>query len=98
MGLFNQRRPRRFHHEYIFAGKRKDRLRAMEERPGKDYDMAERPVPDGKLARGVFLNATKYASRRSERRASGGRYLTTAFAVISVLLLVLIWRLLLCLW
>lgn len=32
MGIFDIRKPRRFHHEYIYYNQRKERLKAVEER------------------------------------------------------------------
>lgn len=97
MGLFNQRKPRSFHHEYMFVDRRKDRLEAMKECAKRELSMPENNVPGVRMERGVFLKATKYAVRGSERRSYSGRYLTTVFAVILIFLLVLIWKLLLCL-
>lgn len=95
MGLFNQRRPRAFHYEYMFVDRRKERLEAIKEKTGREESASVEPAPKGRLARGVFLNATKYAFRRNERGISGGRFVTTVVAMLLILLLVLIWRILL---
>lgn len=95
MGIFNQRKPRAFHHEYMFAGRRKERLKGMNGKAGAEDCASVKPASGGRLAKGVFLNATKYALRRNARRLSGGFFMTTAFAIILILLLVLLWRVLL---
>ena len=96
MGLFNQRRPRGFRHEYMFVDERKDRLKAVEERAKAELGRAEPPCSGRDGIRGVFLAATKHARKRSERRLAGGFVL--GYGVIAVLLVVLVavWKMLLC--
>lgn len=97
MGLFKQRRPREFHHEYIYANKRKDVLTDVEKRAKIELGMSD---DKGKSShedriRGAFLNATKYARRRSERRLSGGFILSTGVILLLIVLLVVVWKFLL---
>lgn len=97
MGLFKQRRPRGFHHEYMFVDKRKDALKNIEERAKRDLgktddkDMSNRED----RIRGAFLNATKYARCRNERRMSGGFILSTGIILLLIILLVIVWKFLL---
>lgn len=96
MSLFSQRRPRGFHHEYMFADKRKDKLRAIEEHAKEELGMRESRGYGGNRMKGVFLNATKYARRRSERRLAGGFMINTGVVLVLIVLLAAVWRLLLC--
>lgn len=92
MGLFNQRKPRGFHHEYMFIDTRKERLKAMEEHAKKELEDANKPVDGRRLERGVFLKATRHASKRSGHDAPGGMRQTMFFIVLLALLLLLMWR------
>ena len=84
MRLFKQRRLRAFHHEYMYTDKRKDVLKDVEDRSSYEDRI-----------RGAFLNSTKYARRRSERRLSGGFILSTGIILLLIVLLVFVWRFLL---
>lgn len=43
--LFKPRKPRRFHHDYLFVDERKERLKEIEERARKELGL---PSPDSK--------------------------------------------------
>lgn len=96
MSLFSQRKPRGFHHEYMFVDKRKDKLRAIEEHAKEELGMRERRGYDGNRMKGVFLNSTRYARRRSERRLTGGLVVNTGVILVLIVLLAAVWKLLLC--
>lgn len=97
MGLFKQRRPRGFDRQYIFSRKDRSILEDIE----KDAESEQNPTDDNKRPehkyrmRGVFLNATKYARRRNERRKSGAFILSTGLVLILIILLIAVWKFLL---
>lgn len=93
MGLFKQRRPRGFQHQYLYADERKDVLKDVEERAKRELGKGKSSHED--RIRGAFLNATKYARRRSERRLSGGFILSTGVILLLIVLLVVVWKFLL---
>lgn len=97
MGLFRQRKPRDFHHEYMFTDMRKDKLKEVENRAKKDLGIADnnKSADREERIRGAFLNATNYTRRRSERRLSGGFVLSTGIVVVLIILLIIIWKFLL---
>ena len=97
MGLFKQRRPRGFNHQYIFSRKGKKTLK-----DAGAHAEGEQGVIDGNKGpqhqhrmRGVFLNATKYARRRNERRKSGAFILSTGLVLLLIILLFAVWKFLL---
>lgn len=95
MGLFNQRKPRRFSYRYIFVDERKDKLRDVERRAKAELGMGA-PDPHGRdRLRGVFLNATRHASSRRERRLAGGFVLTYGAILVLLVILVAVWKMLL---
>ena len=68
MGLFSMRRPRGFRHEYMFADKRKERLKAIEERAKAELGKQQSQSGGHEEIRGMFFDATRHARRRKERR------------------------------
>lgn len=95
MGLLNQRRPRGFRHEYMYADERKDRLKEIEYRAKAELGSTDTPQQRHDGIRGMFLAATKHARKRSERKLAGGFIL--GYGIIAVLLVILIavWKMLL---
>lgn len=92
MILFYSRKPRRFHHEYMFIDMRKERLAAIKDKAERELKANGRPDAGNRLERGTFLNATRYASHRKEKSLSAGHFFFSVIAVMLVFLLVLIWK------
>ena len=88
MGMFSMRKPRAYHHEYIYVDERKEKLQKIEESaklalgmlPPKDFSPED--------IRGKFIEGTTYLKRRKE---SGRKPLAygTIFVAIAVLLYIL---------
>lgn len=99
MGLFQTRKPRRFHHEYIYAGRRGGRHSATEESaeaaPGKDGILQPAASDRNEKIRGMFLGATKHARRRNERRQAGNFVLSYGVIIVLLVVLAAIWKMLL---
>jgi hypothetical protein len=95
MGLFNQRKPRRFDHRYMFVDERKDKLKDVERRAKAELGMDVSDRPGRERLRGVFLSATRHASSRRERRLAGGFVLTYGAIIVLLVILVAVWKMLL---
>lgn len=95
MGLFNQPKPRGFHHEYIFFDERKQRLKDIENRAKNELGIKDHTTALHERIRGTFLNATRHVRRRRERRASGGLVLSSGIIIVLLLLLFAVWKILL---
>ena len=95
MGLFCQRKPRGFRHEYIYADERKDRLKAVEDRAKAELGMNTGDGADHGRLRGMFLDATKHARRRRQRRLNGGFVLSYGIILVLLVLLFAVWKMLL---
>jgi hypothetical protein len=67
MGIFKQRTPRGFQHQYIYVDERKERLKSMEERAKRDLGMLppEEPTAEERL-RGKIVEQTTHLKRRQE--------------------------------
>lgn len=68
MGLFTQRKPRGFHHQYIYVDERKERLREMEERAKRELGMLDpKESTTEDRIRGKIVEQTKHLKRRQEK-------------------------------
>ena len=95
MGLFSQRKPRGFRHEYVYVDERKDRLKAIEGRAKAELGMKV-AVGDGhERLRGVFANATRHVRKRRERKLNGGFVLSYGVIIVLLILLFAVWKVLL---
>ena len=95
MGLFTQRKPRRFNHKYMFVDERKDRIRDIEQRAKASLGGEVSRTSGHERLRGTFLNATRHASKRYERRLAGGFVLTYGIILVLLVILVAVWKMLL---
>ena len=72
MGMFSMRKPRRFHHEYIYANDRKQRLEAIEQRAKEELGLTEKTegqdvsVRDADRFRGAFTPANSHLHQRGQ--------------------------------
>lgn len=68
MGLFTQRKPRGFQHQYIYVDERKERLREMEERAKRELGMSSQEAATAEeRIRGKIVDQTKHLKRRQEK-------------------------------
>lgn len=88
MGMFTMRKPRAFHHEYIYVDERKEKLQKMEESAKRDLGMLPPKEFSSEDIRGKFVEGTTYLKRRKE---SGSKPLSyaTIFIAIAVLCYIL---------
>ena len=87
MGFFNQRKPRRFNHQYIYVDERRERLQAMEERIKRELGMVpEAEKTTEERIRGKFLEQTSHLKRQQEK----GSPSSSKWLIIVVMLLIAI--------
>lgn len=88
MGLFTMRKPRGFHHTYIYVDERKEKLDKMKENAMRDLGM----LPERKVSpediRGKFIEGTTHLKRRKE---NGGRHLGMGACIVLIVLLFFLW-------
>lgn len=88
MGLFTMRKPRGFHHTYIYVDERKEKLQKIEEKAKRELGM----LPEKKFSpediRGKFVEQTTYLKRRKE---SGKRPLHFVILLFFIALLFYLW-------
>ena len=86
--MFSMRKPRAFHHEYIYVDERKERLQKIEDSAKRNLGMLPPKEFSSEDIRGKFVEGTTYLKRRKE---SGRKPLTygTLFVAIGVLLYIL---------
>ena len=88
MGMFTMRKPREFHHEYIYVDERKEKLKKIEDAAKRDLGMLPPKEFSPEDIRGKFVEGTTYLKRRKE---SGRKPLSygAIFVAIAVLLYIL---------
>ena len=85
--LFSQpRKPRGFHHHYIYVDERKEKLQKIEENAKRELGMLPPKEFDPEDMRGKFVEATTHLKRRKE---SGKK--PTHPAILLMLIAVLLW-------
>ena len=88
MGLFTMRKPRPFHHEYIYVDERKEKLQTREEDAKRDLGMIPPKEFSPEDIRGKFIEGTTHLKRRKESGREPLSY-ATIFVAIAVLLYIL---------
>ena len=86
MGMFTMRKPRGFHHSYIYVDERKEKLQKIEETAKRELGMLPPKEFSPEDIRGKFIEGTTYLKRRKE---SGRKPLS--YATIFIALAVLIY-------
>lgn len=86
MGMFTMRKPRGFHHEYIYVNERKERLDKMTENAKRELGMLPPKEFSPEDIRGKFVEGTTHLRRRKE---SGRKPLHVG--VILAIIAVLFW-------
>ena len=85
MGFFNQRKPRRFNHQYIYVDERRERLQAMEERAKRELGLIPEPEKTvEERIRGRFVEQTSHLKRQQEK----GNPSSSKWLIIVVMLLI----------
>ncbi len=92
MGLFKQRKPRRFNHQYIYVDERRERLQAMEERAKRELGLIPEPEKTTEdRIRGKFVEQTSHLKRQQEKENPTN---SRRLIIIAVLLIALLFALL----
>ena len=95
MGFFNQPKPRRFNHQYIYVDERKERLKEIEERAIRTKQGSTQPSDTEKTTeeriRGKFVEQTSHLKRQQDRdRTTFSKALLIILILLLGLLLVLL--------
>ena len=89
MSMFSVRKPRGFHHNYIYYDPRKEKLKEIDERAKRELGILHPKefVPED--IRGKFVQATKHVKRRKE---SGRKPVSYGVLITAIILLLLLMR------
>ena len=87
MGLFTTRKPRGFHHNYIYYDPRTERLKEIDERAKRELGLLPPKEFSPEDIRGKFVQATKHLKRRKE---SGRKPLSYGVLIVAIVLLLLL--------
>ncbi len=88
MGMFTTRRPRGFHHTYIYVDERKEKLAKIEERAKRELGMLPPEEFNAEDIRGKFVERTTHLKRRKE---SGRKPASPAVLLVLIGLLLYLW-------
>mgnify|MGYP003547982054 FL=1 len=89
MGMFSVRKPRGFHHNYMYYDPRKEKLKEIDERAKRDLGLLPPKEFTPEDLRGKFVQATKHVKQRKE---SGKKPVSYGVLLIIIVLLVLLMR------
>lgn len=87
MGLFTVKKPRGFHHNYIYYDERKEKLAKIEENAKRELGLLPPKEFDPEDIRGKFVNATTHLKRRKE---SGRKPLSYGVLITAIVLLLIL--------
>lgn len=92
MGIFSQRSPRGFQHQYIYVDERREKLKEIEERAKRELGMAEpKELTAEERIRGKIVEQTTHLKRRQENDAAiPTKRLILILALLAMILLVLL--------
>lgn len=91
MSLFQMRKPRGFHHDYIYYDERKAKLQEMEEQARRELGMSTDDTFRPELLRGAFVRATRHLRRRKENEQSGRKHLSLGKLLFLIIALAALW-------
>lgn len=87
MGMFTVRKPRGFHHNYIYYDPRKEKLKEIDERAKRELGLLPPKEFSPEDIRGKFVQATKHVKRRKESVRKPVSYAVLITAIVLLLLL-----------
>lgn len=92
MGIFKQRAPRGFQHQYIYVDERKERLKEIEERAKRDLGMnPPKEATAEERIRGKIVDQTTHLKRQQENDTPiPTKRLILILALLIMILLVLL--------
>lgn len=79
MGLFTTRKPRTYHHEYIYYNERKEKLKRIEEKAKRELGLLPPEPINKERIHEAFVNSTTHLKRREER---GGDAISPKWLII----------------
>lgn len=89
MGMFSVRKPRGFHHSYIYVDERKEKLAKIEENAKRELGMLPPKEFNPEDIRGKFIEGTTHLKRRKE---SGHKPASTALLIFVIIVLLYLWH------
>ncbi len=92
MGIFKQRKPRGFQHQYIYVDERKERLKEMEERAKRELGMlADKPLTTEDRVRGKIVEQSTHLKRKQEKENPlSNKRLLLILALLAMIMYVLL--------
>lgn len=92
MGMFSVRKPRGFHHNYIYYDPRKEKLQKIQENAKRELGLLPPKEFSPEDIRGKFVGVTTHLRRRKEKEADGHKPLANGILVLIILALILLMK------
>ena len=89
MGLFTTRKPRGFHHNYIYYDPRKEKLQKIEENAKRELGIIPPKEFSPEDLRGKFVDATTHLKRRKE---SGKKPISNGILIMIIVALIFLMK------
>ncbi|MCR5313253.1 MAG: hypothetical protein K6E54_06390 [Bacteroidaceae bacterium] len=87
MGMFSTRKPKGFHHNYIYYDPRKEKLKEIEENAKRELGLLPPKEFTPEDIRGKFVGATTHVRRRKE---SGRKPISYGVLIAAIIILLII--------
>ena len=84
MNLFQQPRPRRFNHKYIYVDERKERLKQLVERARKEQAVTPSEEACKEALRKAFRQATPHTTRHQKSPVRGFSFVQIAAVLLLI--------------
>lgn len=94
MSLFSMRKPRGFHHEYIYYDERKARLKELEEKARRELGLSSPASFRPESLHGAFVHATNHLRKRKEGEQEGKTNLSVRKILLLIMALAILWAML----
>ena len=92
MGFFSTRKPRGFHHNYIYYDPRKERLQKIEENAKRELGSLPPKEFSPEDIKGRFVDATTHLKRRKEKEKNGSKPLKNGILIMIIIALIFVMK------
>ncbi|ALO49379.1 hypothetical protein [Hoylesella enoeca] len=91
MNLFQVRKPRGFHHIYIYVDERKERLQKIEQCARRDLGMLNEECDRKNRIAGTFVAATHHLQKYRQKGAVGKKRMSFKGLILLLIVLLFVW-------
>jgi hypothetical protein len=92
MGIFKQRKPRGFQHQYIYVDERRERLREMEERAKRELGILDdkAPTTEERIRGKIVEQSTHLKRKQAKENPLANRSLVFILVLLAMIMFILL--------